>query len=75
MTIGDSILIYSVYLQAHDVSSGYGFTVYLCHTGSGNVVYGTGINTDSQLGYQEYPPNSGWSSVMGNRGDMIAIMI
>ncbi|KAI0207398.1 RCC1-like G exchanging factor-like protein [Lamellibrachia satsuma] len=46
-------------VKAHDVACGYGFTVYLCHTGLVNVAYGTGINTDSQLGYQEYPRNSG----------------
>jgi len=23
------------------------------------VAYGSGVNTDSQLGYQEYPPKSG----------------
>lgn len=46
-------------IKAHDVACGYGFTVYLCHTDSANVAYGTGINTDSQLGYQEYPRNSG----------------
>jgi len=42
------------------VSCGYGFTVYLCITDSGRMVaYGSGVNTDSQLGLQEHPPKSG----------------
>jgi alpha-tubulin suppressor-like RCC1 family protein len=33
-----------------DIACGYGFTTYAVHTSDKNVVYGTGINTDSQLG-------------------------
>ena len=47
-------------LQARQVACGYGFTVLLCRgEGGEDVVYGTGINTDSQLGYHEYPRKSG----------------
>lgn len=34
-----------------DIACGYGFTVYAVHSSDKNIVYGTGINTDSQLGY------------------------
>jgi len=33
-----------------DIACGYGFTTYAVHASDKNVVYGTGINTDSQLG-------------------------
>lgn len=33
-----------------DIACGYGFTAYAVHSSNGNIVYGTGINTDSQLG-------------------------
>lgn len=47
-------------LKVHDVGCGYGFTVFLCSADKGRMMaYGSGINTDSQLGYQEYPPKSG----------------
>ncbi|KAL0102780.1 hypothetical protein PUN28_018224 [Cardiocondyla obscurior] len=34
-----------------DIACGYGFTAYAVHSSDKNIVYGTGINTDSQLGY------------------------
>ncbi|XP_011170411.1 RCC1-like G exchanging factor-like protein [Solenopsis invicta] len=34
-----------------DIACGYGFTAYAVHSSNGNIVYGTGINTDSQLGH------------------------
>ncbi|XP_029678049.1 RCC1-like G exchanging factor-like protein [Formica exsecta] len=36
-----------------DIACGYGFTVYAVHSSDKNIVYGTGINTDSQLGFNE----------------------
>lgn len=33
-----------------DIACGYGFTVYAVQSSDKNIVYGTGINTDSQLG-------------------------
>lgn len=33
-----------------DIACGYGFTVYAVHSSDKNIIYGTGINTDSQLG-------------------------
>lgn len=33
-----------------DIACGYGFTAYAVHSSDKNIVYGTGINTDSQLG-------------------------
>ncbi|KAG5340041.1 RCC1L protein, partial [Acromyrmex charruanus] len=34
-----------------DIACGYGFTAYAVHSSDKNIVYGSGINTDSQLGY------------------------
>ncbi|XP_011632471.1 RCC1-like G exchanging factor-like protein isoform X1 [Pogonomyrmex barbatus] len=36
-----------------DIACGYGFTAYAIHASDKNIVYGTGINTDSQLGYNK----------------------
>lgn len=33
-----------------DIVCGYGFTVYAVQSSDKNIVYGSGINTDSQLG-------------------------
>lgn len=33
-----------------DIACGYGFTAYAVNSSDHNIVYGTGINTDSQLG-------------------------
>lgn len=33
-----------------DIACGYGFTIYAVHAADKNIVYGSGINTDSQLG-------------------------
>lgn len=47
-------------VKVRDLSCGYGFTAYLCQTPNGkHVLYGSGLNTDSQLGYQEFPRKSG----------------
>lgn len=37
-----------------DIACGYGFTIYAVHLSDKNIVYGTGLNTDSQLGYNEF---------------------
>lgn len=38
-----------------DVSAGYGFSVYVVKSNEDNIsVYGTGINTDSQIGYHKH---------------------
>ena len=60
-TINDNVMF-----QVTGVSCGYGFSVFTCKSKSDNthLLYGTGINTDSQLGYQEFPKNSG---VLGHR--------
>ncbi|KAK2580342.1 hypothetical protein KPH14_001239 [Odynerus spinipes] len=36
-----------------DVACGYGFTAFAVHSPDANIVYGSGINTDSQLGFHE----------------------
>ncbi|ESO04408.1 hypothetical protein HELRODRAFT_79114 [Helobdella robusta] len=48
-------------LKVKAMGCGYGFTVFACEDGStGQMhVYGTGLNTDSQIGYHEYPRRSG----------------
>lgn len=46
-------------LKVTKVGCGYGFTVFVTSSFRGNRLYGTGINTDSQLGYHEMPKNSG----------------
>ncbi len=38
--------------QVLAVACGYGFSVFVCKTKQGSQVFGAGINTDSQLGYQ-----------------------
>jgi len=48
--------------QVYDVACGYGFTLFAAKHNRKHVVLGTGINTDSQLGYHEYPRNSGNSA-------------
>ncbi|XP_050405563.1 RCC1-like G exchanging factor-like protein [Patella vulgata] len=46
-------------MKVYDVSCGYGFTVYAVKKGNKHSILGTGINTDSQIGYHEQPRNSG----------------
>ncbi|XP_076082965.1 RCC1-like G exchanging factor-like protein isoform X3 [Mytilus galloprovincialis] len=46
-------------LKVTKVGCGYGFTVYVTTSFRGNRLYGTGINTDSQIGYHEFPRNTG----------------
>ncbi|XP_043672925.1 RCC1-like G exchanging factor-like protein isoform X2 [Vespula pensylvanica] len=36
-----------------DVACGYGFTAFAISSSDKNIIYGSGINTDSQLGFQE----------------------
>ncbi|KAI4497476.1 hypothetical protein M0802_007487 [Mischocyttarus mexicanus] len=36
-----------------DVACGYGFTAFAVSSSDKNIIYGSGINTDSQLGFQE----------------------
>lgn len=36
--------------KIEDITCGYGFTAYAVESSDKNIVYGTGINTDSQLG-------------------------
>lgn len=43
-------LSFAEYYQVVDIACGYGFTAYAVHSSDKNIVYGTGINTDSQLG-------------------------
>lgn len=54
-------IMYFYCTQVHDVGCGYGYSVYLCigKDDQTHVAYGCGVNTDSQLAYQEYPINSG----------------
>lgn len=50
----NSFVYYSAYflisLQVVDVTCGYGFTVFAVNTKEKYKVFGTGINTDSQIG-------------------------
>ena len=50
------------YLQVVNGACGYGFSVFVCKSKEVNKyeLYGSGINTDNQLGYHEYPHKSGW---------------
>lgn len=45
--------------QVSLAACGYGFTIFYTRTPNGYVLHGTGINTDSQLGFHESPPRSG----------------
>lgn len=47
------------HMRPYLVRCGYGFTVYAVNTPLGLQLLGTGINTNSQLGYHEYPRGSG----------------
>lgn len=38
--------------KVHNVTCGYGFTVFAVNSNDKKIVYGSGINTDSQLGFQ-----------------------
>ncbi|ELU01947.1 hypothetical protein CAPTEDRAFT_158323 [Capitella teleta] len=48
-----------IVLKTNALACGYGFTVFIGQRDSKPVAFGTGINTDSQLGFQEYPKKSG----------------
>ena len=51
-----------VVLKVVNIGCGYGFTVFVCRPKEEQnkyMIYGTGINTDSQIGYHEYPHKSG----------------
>lgn len=54
-----AILVDIIFSQVYDVACGYGFTLFAAKRGRRHMVLGTGINTDSQLGYHEYPKKSG----------------
>ena len=43
----------------YDIACGFGFTLFAVKEKNKYSVYGTGINTDSQLGLHEYPRKSG----------------
>lgn len=45
-------LSFAEYYKVVDVTCGYGFTVFAVNTKEKYKVFGTGINTDSQIGYQ-----------------------
>ncbi|KAJ8683487.1 hypothetical protein QAD02_019279 [Eretmocerus hayati] len=44
-------LSFGEYYRVTDVACGYGFTAFAVKSNNKNVVFGTGINSDSQLGY------------------------
>ncbi len=48
-------------LTVQHIGTGYGYTVFVCQPKDekGQIIYGTGVNTDNQLGYHEYPRKSG----------------
>ncbi|KAK0044894.1 Williams-Beuren syndrome chromosomal region 16 protein [Biomphalaria pfeifferi] len=46
-------------LKPYDIACGYGFTVIAVQFHSKKLVLGTGINTDSQIGFHEVPKGSG----------------
>lgn len=43
--------ILSFFRQVTEIASGYGFTIAAIKTSEQHKVFGTGINTDSQIGY------------------------
>lgn len=43
-------LSFAEYHKVRDIACGYGFTAYAVNSSDKNIVYGTGINTDSQIG-------------------------
>ncbi|KAH3780909.1 hypothetical protein DPMN_158734, partial [Dreissena polymorpha] len=47
------------HIEVYDIACGYGFTLFATKRNRRYMVMGTGLNTDSQLGYHEYPKNSG----------------
>ncbi|CAH1774077.1 unnamed protein product [Owenia fusiformis] len=46
-------------IKLSDVGTGYGYTVLCGKSPNGPLLMGCGVNLDSQLGYQEYPKNTG----------------
>lgn len=46
-------LSFAEYNKVTDVTCGYGFTAFAVSSNTKNILYGTGINTDSQLGFQD----------------------
>ncbi|XP_060579337.1 RCC1-like G exchanging factor-like protein isoform X2 [Ruditapes philippinarum] len=46
-------------IQVYNVACGYGFTLFAAKRRRRHMVLATGINTDSQLGYHEFPKNTG----------------
>ncbi|XP_052764495.1 RCC1-like G exchanging factor-like protein [Mya arenaria] len=47
------------HVEVKDVACGYGFTLFAVERNRIQMVLGTGINTDSQLGFHEFPKNTG----------------
>lgn len=47
----NSHIIYFFYIQVTKFACGYGFTIAAVETNEQHKVFGTGINTDSQIGY------------------------
>ncbi|CAL1540172.1 unnamed protein product [Lymnaea stagnalis] len=46
-------------MKPYDIACGYGFTVVAVKYQNKRIVLGTGVNTDSQIGYHETPKGSG----------------
>ena len=46
------------HFEVYDIACGFGFTLFAIKRNRKFSVFGTGINTDSQLGLHEYPRNS-----------------
>ena len=47
------------HFKVYDVACGFGFTLFALERNKKFHVFGTGINTDSQLGLHEFPRKSG----------------
>ena len=47
------------HFSCYDIACGFGFTLFAVKENYKYSVYGTGINTDSQLGLHEFPRKSG----------------
>ena len=50
------------HFEVYDLACGFGFTLFALKNDKKYEVYGTGINTDSQLGLHEFPRKSGRKS-------------
>ncbi|CAG0918765.1 unnamed protein product [Notodromas monacha] len=52
-------LVFGEHNQVKDIACGYGFTLFLAKNKEGTFVYGTGLNSDSQIGHQHPTGYSG----------------